>query len=234
MSFIGNFYGKRAYYLHSRRKLEKALPYYEKALEKGTTLPKVIAAYGVLQLRGGEYQRAIDLFDQALALERLDGNTKTKVRINRALAYYKVGRMDKAITAMEDIHAKGPTSRVYQTLGYLYVLDGQLEKGLAYNQEALAYDEEDTVVLDNLGQNYLLLGRWDEARPVLERAYALRGDQSDILYHLALVEQHDGHLDKAVELAEKASRCPMDSLNDATPEKVAKLIAACRGEKAGQ
>lgn len=229
MSFMGNFYGKRAYWLHSRRMLDKARPYYEKALELGTTNPKPIAAYGVVMLREGNYERAITLFDRALDLPKMDASTRTKIRINRSLAYYHIGRMDKAIAAMEDIHAKGPNSRVYQTLGYLYVLDGQLEKALAYNREALEYDEEDTVVMDNLGQNLLLLGEWEEARTVLEKAHGLRGAQSDILYHLALLEQHDGNNEKALSYAREALECPMDSLNDASPEKIQAVIEACRG-----
>lgn len=228
MSFIGNFYGKKAYALHSRRKLEEALPYYEKALEKGTDIPKVYAAYGVVKLRGGDFARAIDLFDQSLKLDKLDASTKLKIRVNRALAYAKAGRLDKAIAAMEDIHERVHNSRIYQTLGYLYVVDGQLDKALAYNLEALEYDEEDTVILDNLGQNYLLLEQWDEARAALEKAYALRGEQSDILYHLAQLELHDGHKDKAQDCIRRALDCPMDCLNDASPEKLQALLEACR------
>ena len=71
--------------------------------------------------------------------------------MNYAVAQYKLGEIEKAIQLLEASHRKAPCGLTYQSLGWLYVEAGDPEKALAYNQEALDYDDEDPVVLDNDG-----------------------------------------------------------------------------------
>lgn len=60
---------------------------------------------------------------------------------------------------MEKLYEEAPNGRIYQTLGFAYILEGDLKKALSFNLEAMDYDENDAVVLDNLATTYLALDR---------------------------------------------------------------------------
>ena len=57
----------------------------------------------------------------------------------------------------------------------LYVESGDLEKALAYNTEALEYDDEDPIVLDNMAQTYYRLANDKEkALEYFKKAHAIK------------------------------------------------------------
>lgn len=220
MSIYGNLLAKLAYFKHLRGNIESAEKTYRKAYEKGMNAPVPLGTYGVLLLRKGEYEDALMLFNQALKDKTLKPKLRSNIRMNRSLAYFKLGEIEKAIVALEDIHKKFRSVRVYQSLGYVYIMAGEYEKALAYNQEALEYDDEDPVILDNMGQLYYATGDFEKARKYFEDAYSHRKDQVDILYHLSQVEEHDGNMEAALEYARQANECAINTLNDVTPDEV--------------
>ena len=224
MIFLGNFYGKIGYFNHIRSKYEAAEKYYLKMRKHKGNDAKCNAAYALILMRKGEFDQAIEVFNEARQMNPSQ-DMKNKIRLNRAIAYYKIGQLDRAIKALEDIHEKwGPMERVYETLGYLYIVEGDYEKALKYNLEALDYEDSNYVILDNLGQSYMMLDQWDKARDYCEKALELKNTQVDILYHLALIEKHDGNREKALEFAQKASEAPRTALNDVNEKMLNQLI----------
>jgi tetratricopeptide (TPR) repeat protein len=216
MSITGNVYGALGYYSHLRGDLAKAEKYYVKMMKYGCRDAKKVAAYGLVLMRKGEFQQAIDIFNQARSLHP-SPDMRSKIRLNRAVAYYKIGDYDRALKALENLQeADGPSERLYETLGYVYLMAGQLDKALAYNTEAVDYEDENHAILDNLGQTYMLLGQWDKAREYCHRAYEQRGNQVDVLYHMAQIELHDGNKEAARAYWEKAKAAPRSALNDVT------------------
>ena len=215
--------GTRAYFNHAKGNLEKAEELYEKALkeDKLVTL-KHMTAYGVLLMRKGEFERAIKLYTKALR-QKPKPQERSSIRVNRAIAYLKMGDYDTARAALEDLHEKYRSSRVYQALGYLYIMTND-EKTEKYLLEALDYDENDYVILDNLAQFYINQGKYQKARPYLEQANEEQSGKPDVLYHLALVEQAAGNIEEAKEYAEEALGSSISAVNDATAEKIQKLI----------
>ncbi|MFU0801186.1 MAG: hypothetical protein ACFWUE_11115 [Xylanivirga thermophila] len=65
---------------------------------------------------------------------------------------------------LEEVQRKYNNSRVYGTLGYLLIEKGDLDKALEYNLQALDYDDEDPVILDNLAQTYYFMGDIEKAK----------------------------------------------------------------------
>lgn len=228
MSFYGNLLARLAYWNHLRGHIEAAERIYARAYARGMNSPVPLGTYGVLLLRKGEYEDALMLFNQALADKNIKPALRVNIRMNRSLAYFKLGQVDKAIAALEDIHRKHKSARVYQSLGYVYIMAGQYEKAMAYNREALEYDDEDPVILDNMGQLYYVMGDLANARKYFEEAYSHRKDQVDILYHLSLVEERDGDMEAALRYAERASECAINTLNDVTPDQVRQRCARLR------
>jgi len=220
MSVIGNIYGFMAYYNHSRGKLEKAEKLYEKSLAKGGDIPNYKLSYGVLLLKKGEFKKAKDLFSEVLISAPSKGNVKIIAKINLAIAYWKLGEVDTAVEMLEEVYAKYRNGRFYQTMGYILLEKGDLDKALKFNLEALDYDDEDPIILDNLGETYYRLGQKEEAKKYFERAEEFRNDQPDILYHLGCIYMEEGDLERARDKFTKALECDITPLNSVTRSQI--------------
>jgi len=220
MSMLGNLYGFMGYYNHSRSKLEKAEALYEKGLAKGMEKPNYKLAYGVLLLKKGEFAKARDLFSNVLISAYSNGNIKIIAKTNLAIAYWKLGEIDTAVEMLEEIYKKYRNGRIYQTMGYILIEKGDLDKALKFNLEALDYDDEDPVILDNLGQTYYRLGQVGEAKKYFEKAEELKNNQVDILYHLGCIYMKEGDLERAREKFTKALECDITPLNTVTKKDI--------------
>ncbi len=208
----------------AKGEIQEALKLYREAMEEGLSEPRYILGYSVLLLRQGEYQTARELlvkFQKAPMTE----DQRTTLFVNYACAVYKLGELEKAIQVMEGQHRKLPSGLVYETLGYLYIEAGDREKALAFNQEALEYDDEDSITLDNLGQAYYrLTGDKAKAKEYFEKALAIKPSQLDTLYFLAQYDIQEGKKDEAREKLEKALAGRFSPLNYATRERVQALL----------
>ena len=123
-------------------------------------------------------------------------------------------------------------SVLYETLGYLMVETGNFEAALAFNKEAVEYDDEDAICLDNLGQTYCRLGNdWDSAKPLFDKAFELKPEQIDTLYFLAQYDAKEGRFDQAMEKLQKALEGRFSPLNYATRERVEEQIRIVEGKK---
>ena len=208
--------GGAAYYKHARGDFETAKRMYESAIKKGMNKPERMGPYGVLLMREGEFEKAIEMFGKIIMM-RPKPLIRIKTRINRAIAFTKTGRYEEAKVALEDIHEKYRSRQVYEALGYLYVITDD-EKAEKYNLEAYDYDAENYVILDNLCQYYLQKKDYEKARIYGEKAYEIDGNKVDNLYHLALIEAHAKNTEKAVDYCEKMMEAPLTALNDINHE----------------
>lgn len=220
MSIIGNIYGFLGYYNHSRSKLEKAEELYKKSMAKGCDIPNYKLAYGVLLLKKGEFEKARDLFSGVLISAPSKGNIKIIAKINLSIAYWKLGEVDTAIEMLEEVYAKFRNGRLYETMGYILLENGDLDKALEFNLEALDYDDENPIILDNLGQTYYRLGQKEKAKEYFEKAEELRDNQVDILYHLGCVYMEEGKKELAKEKLKKALECDITPLNSVSRSEI--------------
>lgn len=235
MSIIGSIYGNMAYYHHARGNFEVAEQYYEKAVANGLKSLKRRGTYAVLVMRKGEFERSIEMFNK-LILERPPKDIRIKVRINRAIANTKAGNYAEAKAALEDIHINMRSLRVYEALGYLYVLSDD-PKAEEYNLEAYDYEPTDTVILDNLAQYYLQKNDYVKAREFAEKAHEENNNLVDVLYHLTLIEEHDDNIEKAKSYAEKMLQARLTPMNDVTKEELDKVysrVSAVAGKTENQ
>ncbi len=145
------------------------------------------------------------------------------------MAQYQLGALAAAVTLLEAYHRKYPCGVTYQALGFLYIEAGDAEKALAYNQEAVEYDDEDPVCLDNLGQTYYrLLGDKEKAKEYFDKAHEIKDTQIDTLYFLAQYDKEAGDKQAALEKLEKAAEGRFSPLNYATKEKVQAELEALK------
>lgn len=229
MSFFANFVGNIGYFFHTRGDLAKAEGFYRRAVSMGSLNAKTEGTYGVLLLKRGEFEQALEQFNKSLKHKDCKGQLRHMVRMNRAMAYFRLGEVEKAVLALEDIHKNFKSLRVFQTLGYVYTAAGLFDKAEPYNLEAVQYDPKDHVILDNTGQMYYEMGEYEKAKEYFERAYAER-HVSDVCYHMGLIAEWENDLAKALEYYHEALTKNMDALNDVTPQKLRDRIASIEAE----
>ena len=224
MGFMDAIKARKAVIAHQRGKYDEARAAYEQLYSSGFVSAAYMLPYSVLLLRaGGEenYLKVKEILKKAEKAPDLDPSRRQELLMNYAVAQYKLGELEKAINLMEASHKKAPCGYTYQTLGYLYIEAGDAEKALAYNQEALDYDDEDPVVLDNMGQTYYrLLGDKEKAKEYFDKAIAIKESQIDTLYFLAQYDIEAGRYPEALEKLEKALEGRFSPLNFATKGKV--------------
>ena len=259
MGFFANLKGQKAYALHGKNDYEGARKLYEEAMAAGMNDPRLILAYSVLLLRTEEYQKAREVLVQMQKLPGLNGEFKAQMFMNYAVCCHMLGDTAKAITLLERQCGKSPNGVMYQTLGYLYVeyydaskpytpievddnddkfftekkvltREEAIAKILAFNEEAIAYDDEDAICLDNLGQTYYrVLNDKETAKQWFDKAHEAKPEQIDTLWFLSRYDLENGDTAAAIEKLETAAEGRFSPLNYARPEKIKAEIARLKG-----
>ncbi len=241
LSIKAGFYGRRAYLAHvkgnrlydegkiaeANASHQKALEYYEKCHKGGNKKPGYHMAYGVLLLREREYQKAKDIFLEAEKLPGLTKQDRTQLRINYSICQWKLGNLDAAIDLMQEARREGNTLMIYGSLGYMLIeraiRENDFDEALAFNKEALEYDEDDAVVLDNMGQLYLAMGDKGQARTYFEKAHEQKPRQVDTLYYLAKLYAEAEKTEEAIDLLETALKGNFSALCTVNREQAQEL-----------
>lgn len=229
MSFIGDFFGSIGYFNHMRSYPAQAEKFYRRGMKLGGMGHKNEGAFGVLLLKKGSFEEALEHFNNSLSQKDCKGQLRSLIRMNRAIAWFRLGQSDKALEALEDLHKNFRGIRVYQTLGYVYTALRMYDKAEPYNLEACEYEPEDAVILDNTGQMYLEMGQPEKAKGYFQKAYEKK-HISDILYHMGLIAEHEGRPQDALAHYREAMIKNMDALNDVTPVILRERIDILRGQ----
>jgi tetratricopeptide (TPR) repeat protein len=224
MGFLTVFKAQKARKAHQEGRTEEAMKLYQEVLNEGSRDPAIILPYSVLLIRGGEYAKAREMLVQNQKLP-MSPDQKNQLFVNYAACVYKMGELEKGIELLERQHQKQPSGMIYETLGYLYIEAGDVEKAMAYNTEAMEYDDEDAITLDNMGQlHYRLLGDKETAKGYFEKALEVKPGQIDTLYFLAQYDLEAGDKEAAKEKLEKAMEGRFSPLNHASKEMVRQLL----------
>lgn len=234
MGFLDAIKVRAALAKHQKGDIAGAMQDYEKLYEDQVYQAAYLLPYTVVLLReGGEanYLKVKELLKRAEKASDLTPDRKQQLFANYAAAQYKLGDIDKAVNLLEAAHRKAPCGLIYQTLGYLYIESGDKDKALAYNLEALEYDDEDSIVLDNLAQTYYrLLGDKDKAKEYFDKAIAIKDSQIDTLYFLSRYDLDRGDRAAALEKLETAVEGRFSPLNFASRDMVEAEIARLKAE----
>jgi len=203
---------------HQRGQQEEALEMYAQLYDKGVVQASYMLSYSVLLLRGAsteeEFRRVREILVKAQKAPDLTDERRQQLLMNYSIAVWKLGELDRAISTLEASHNKGPNSLTYEALGFLYIETGDAQKALDYNLEALEYDEDDPITLDNLGQTYYrLLGDRETAYGYFRKAHEIRPRQIDTLYFLAKYDEEAGRISEALEKLETALEGKFSPLN---------------------
>ena len=230
MGFMEIFKARKAVNMHQKGQYDAALKIYEELYAKGHVSAVYMLPFSVLLLRNGkkdeDFLKVKEVLKKAEKAPDLMPDKRQQLLMHYAVAQYKLGEMEKALHLLEAAHQKSPCGIIYGTLGFLYIQAGNAEKALSYNLEALEYDDEDPVTLDNLGQVYYrLLNDKEKAKEYFLKAIEIKEGQIDTLYFLSRYDIEEGKKEAAIEKLEKALEGRFSPLNYVTKADVEKEIA---------
>ena len=170
-------------------------------------------------MRLGEFDRAIEIMQKLSRFKNLKDEDWFDLRMNYAVCHWKKGRLDDAIATATRASQIKKCASLYGTLGMFLVekaeQTGDFEAAKAFNAEAMDYDDEDAGILDNMGEMYEAMAKWesdpakakecrDKAKKYYAKAHAAKPRQITTIYSLARMYHEDGQEAKAREVLDDA------------------------------
>ena len=105
-----------------------------------------------------------------------------------------------------------------------------VQKTLLFNKEAVDYDDEDPICLDNLAQTYYrCLGDKETAKPFFDKAHEIKPGQIDTLWFLSRYDLEAGNTAAAIEKLESALEGRFSPLNFTSTAMVEEEIRRLKG-----
>jgi tetratricopeptide (TPR) repeat protein len=145
---------------------------------------KAVNNLGVVLLRKGEPQRALELLTEAL--EQKPKNVP--LLTNTARAYQETGRIDEAnelLARLEGLQETNPFFFVYR--GEVALAQNDLEGALEYMRKAFRQDSENPQVHVGLVKVYLAMGEREKALHHVERALRLDATHEEARRYAAML-----------------------------------------------
>lgn len=224
--FFLAFKGNIAY---SNDQIEKATDYFKRASECKKVSPKFRIYYGYLLLKSGNIDEAYNVFNKLINTRDIPKNIKMDAKSNMALVYWKQNKIDEAILLFEEVFKDYKNTTIYGSLGYMLILKGDLDKALEFNLEAFDYNGEDKVILDNLGQNYYLLGQYEKAYEIYKKLISLSPSFAEAYYNYGLLLEALEKYEEALSNYKKASEYSIYALSMVTKEQIEEKIDKLSG-----
>ncbi len=219
--FKSSIYVIKANSAYQKGNTQEAINWLEKAYKTGSAKPGIVITFGYLLLKEGHLEESLKIFkEQINSTSKISDNDLYSLKSNYALALWKNGELDRAIAMYEDIFPNYKNTNVYGSLGYFYILKGNLDKALKFNQEAVEYNNTGAVILDNLGQTYYLLGEYEKSDEIFKKLMALSPKFPEAYYDYALVLEKLGDKERCLENLKNALNYKPNFLSGVTVEQI--------------
>lgn len=220
-----SYYAFKGNLEYQKGNVQESINYLSKAYKTRKAKTLVVTAYGYVLLKSGYLEESIKIFKEQLSSTSISNSDRFNVKANYALALWKDDKMDEAIALYEEILPYYKTTNIYGSLGFLYILKGDLEKALKFNLDAYDYNNTNGVILDNLGQSYYLLGEYEKAEEIYIKLMALNPKFPEAYYDFALVYEKLGNTEKCIEKLRNALVYKTNFLSAITTEQIEAKLA---------
>ncbi|SHJ97936.1 Tetratricopeptide repeat-containing protein [Clostridium cavendishii DSM 21758] len=206
-------------------RIQKALNYYRYAATIKNSNPKYITIYVYLELKCGSYEKAEEILNKILTERTFTGEDLFSVQMNKALIEWKKGELDNCIEILENIYNQDFKNRtLLETLGYMLIIKGDLQKALEFNTEALNFSDENVIISANLGEIYYKLGEKEKAEEILLPLAEQNLTFAEPYYYLALILNEKGEKENAIDLLNTALNLPESILTNLTTDQISETL----------
>lgn len=223
----GIFYTIKANKLLSNKEREKGYNLLRRAYLTDTVPYMVVSGYIFISLKYGHYDNAWEAINKLL-----NGNTHIKMKprfkketlSHKALYYWATGDIEECLVIMNDLYNNGfNNSNFYGSYGCILTLNKEYEKAEKVIKEAIDFNSNDKISLDNEIALYIEMERWEEAKDKWNYLEDLYPNFPEFWYHGALIENHFNNNDKSRELLDKAKELPIFHLSTISEEDLIQL-----------
>lgn len=205
--------------------IDEAIKWYEKAYKTGRADTGTGVSLAYLMLKKGDIEKSEALFKKIYEAANTSEDFRNIIKSNIALIKWKKGKLDEAIEMMENLIASFKTTNIYGSLGFLYIEKGDYEKALEFNIEANEYNNSNSIILDNLGETYYWLERYDEAEETYKKLLEKGPKFPEPYYHYGLVLEKLNRKTEAYDLFKKADTFKINFLSTITKEQINKKLS---------
>ncbi|MBQ4517662.1 MAG: hypothetical protein II997_03645 [Clostridia bacterium] len=175
-----------------------AFRWFERAEKRGMNNSQKIT-YAYYLMREGRVERSEALLNSVLAFRLDDQKVRFSAKSNHGILMLKTGRIDEALETFEEIFEVYKTTNIYGSLGYIYIVKGDLEKAEAFNLEAYDFNNDDAIILDNLVQLYNKKEEYEKAYEYAVQLMEKKPTFIEAYYDAAVAEIGVGKTEEAKE-----------------------------------
>ncbi len=224
-------YSYLATVLKEQRRFREAVDVLRDGLEHNPSSYKIISTYGILLVEVGQYDAAIEILGQGLALIDYDPETWNYLGV----AYWSKGDYENALGAYQKaLSLDSNYSIVFNNLGSLYLSrfnklknPSDYRNALQNFKKAIELDPDYASAYNGLGSAYGQAGDLDGAIYCWEKAVQLKPDFAFPLYNLGLSYLAKGNKTKALEYFQRYKQGHYQRLSGAEKKKLDDLIQRC-------
>lgn len=166
MKFFESISAYKANLAFSKRNFKKAVNIYEKLTSKPGANPAIIIKYAYVSIYLGDMDNCKKQLDKV----NIDGLNNdiliSNYKQTEGLYIWKKGDINKAIEIYKELHDEYRSSAIYETLGYLLIINNNLTEALKYNLEAYDYASDNNIIIDNLAETYYFLKQLGKAKEI--------------------------------------------------------------------
>jgi tetratricopeptide (TPR) repeat protein len=203
---------------------DKAKSFYKSAIDLRSRHALAYLNYSVLLMQEGDNKTAKDLLERGLVYNRrriFKRKSRTITEKNLLLSLgtclWLLGDFAGAIERLETLRTKYAyvNAGVLTTLGYVYLLNGDIDLAEETTQLALKDDPSFASAWDNLGQISMARGSYDSAKEAFLKAVETR-ELPDSLYFLGVLAMDAGNAGEARDWFLRASKSNISAFNTVT------------------
>lgn len=206
---------------HRKGNYAQAEELYREAFQKGLTNIGQLSNFTGLLVRGGKFDEALEVIKKTEKIGGLTEKDKVNMHIQYAVILWRKGHLDHALEILQNDFKRVKNGNMYAVIGYLLIEKGDADKALEFNMEALDYDDEDPIFLENIAQVYYRLKNDKvKAREYFDKVLQFKPTAIDTNYFLAQYDIEAGDKEKARERLNTAAQGRFSQLNYATPEMI--------------
>lgn len=194
------FYAMMGNTNYAKGQKNKALQYFKKASEIKNCSPRIATSYAYLLLKEKEVHSSKEILDKLLSKNNLKLEEESIIKMTLALVYWKEDNIDLAVETLEKVYSKFKNSTLYESLGYLLIIQGDYNKALEFNLEAIDYDDGNDVIKDNLAQSYYHLENYDKSEEIYEKLTSKGAAFAEPYYYYGLILEKNGEIEKSKDM----------------------------------